>query len=366
MNSSLYPALYQVNTRVWLQQISRQLNRPATLDDIPDRAIDAWADLGFDWLYFLGVWQTGTAGQMVSRSNPEWLTEYQRLLPDLDNEDICGSCFAVTGYQVSPLMGGKEAMLRLRDRLHQRGLKLMVDFVPNHTAPDHPWIETHPEFYVPGTIEQLRQEPDNYRLVSLSTGDRVFAYGRDPYFAGWCDTLQLNYGNTDLQAAMIDELMNVAALSDGVRCDMAMLILPEIFQRTWGIPIEAFWNKAIEKVRFQHPDFLLMAEVYWDLEWTLQQQGFDYTYDKRLYDRLREQQARPVREHFWADQDYQRKSARFLENHDELRAADIFPPGGRTQAEKGIRVHLESHNEAAIPVMWPSATSNGSRNGSSV
>ena len=70
-----------------------------------------------------------------------------------------------------------------------------------------------------------------------------------------------------------------------------------------------------------------MAEVYWDLEWTLQQQGFDYTYDKRLYDRLRDGHARPVREHFWAGLDYQNKMARFLENHDEPRAAAAFPPG---------------------------------------
>jgi hypothetical protein len=70
-----------------------------------------------------------------------------------------------------------------------------------------------------------------------------------------------------------------------------------------------------------------MAEVYWDLEWTLQQQGFDYTYDKRLYDRLREGHARPVREHFHAGLDYQDKLARFLENHDEPRAAAAFAPG---------------------------------------
>jgi hypothetical protein len=70
-----------------------------------------------------------------------------------------------------------------------------------------------------------------------------------------------------------------------------------------------------------------MAEVYWDLEWTLQQQGFDYTYDKRLYDRLRAGSARQVREHFHAGLDYQDKLARFLENHDEPRAAATFAPG---------------------------------------
>ena len=70
-----------------------------------------------------------------------------------------------------------------------------------------------------------------------------------------------------------------------------------------------------------------MAEVYWDLEWTLLQQGFDYTYDKRLYDRLKEGHAKPVREHLFAGLDYQGKMARFLENHDEPRVAADFPAG---------------------------------------
>ncbi len=322
MSLPLYPTLYQINTRVLLQRLSIQLNRPATLDDIPDAELDHWASAGFDWIYCLGVWQTGTIAPQVSRTNPEWVEEYQRLLSDLTDEDVCGSCFAVTGYSVHQAMGGNEAMIRWRDRLHQRGLKLMLDFVPNHTAPDHPWVQSHPDFYVAGTEEQLAREPQNYYRL----GDRIFAYGRDPYFAGWCDTLQLNYGNPAFQTAQMQELINIAQLCDGVRCDMAMLVLPEIFQRTWGITAPLFWPDAIAKVRSRHPDFLFMAEVYWDMEWTLQQLGFNYTYDKRLYDRLVEQHARPVREHFWADLDYQNKSARFLENHDEPRAAGTFPP----------------------------------------
>ncbi len=81
---------------------------------------------------------------------------------------------------------------------------------------------------------------------------------------------------------------------------------------------------SMPQVRRARPGFVFLAEVYWDLEWTLQQQGFDYTYDKRLYDRLRDQDARPVREHFQASSDYQERSARFLENHDEPRAAATF------------------------------------------
>lgn len=318
----LSPTLYQVNIRVWLQRLSTQLHRSATLDDIPDAALDEWVQLGFDWIYLLGVWQTGAIAPQISRTNSAWVAGYRQLLNDLTNEDVCGSCFAVTGYRVNERLGGDAALTRLRDRLHARGLKLMLDFVPNHTAPDHPWVQQHPDYYVAGTEKQLTQDPQNYCRV----GDRIFAYGRDPYFPGWCDTLQLNYGNAKLIAAQMNELLNIARLCDGVRCDMAMLVLPEIFQRTWGIETDLFWTPAIAAVRSQYPDFVFMAEVYWDMEWTLQQVGFDYTYDKRLYDRLREQQAVPVREHLQATLDYQLKSARFLENHDESRAAATFPP----------------------------------------
>ena len=126
---------------------------------------------------------------------------------------------------------------------------------------------------------------------------------------------------------MIGELVKIAGQCDGVRCDMAMLVLPDVFERTWGQRAPLFWPTATQRVRERVPGFLFMAEVYWDLEWTLQQQGFDYAYDKRLYDRLRERHARPVREHFHAGLDYQNKLARFLENHDEPRAAATFPPG---------------------------------------
>jgi hypothetical protein len=223
-------------------------------------------------------------------------------------------------------MGGSEALARLRRRLQQRGLKLMLDFVPNHTAPDHPWVNAHPEYFVQGNESDLARAPQNYCRIQTPNGSPVFAYGRDPYFDGWPDTLQLNYGNTEFQQAMIGELVSIAGQCDGVRCDMAMLLLPEVFERTWGIAAQPFWPAATERVREKFPHFRFMAEVYWDLEWTMLQQGFDYAYDKRLYDRLRDGYARPVREHLHAALDYQNKLARFLENHDEPRAAATFTP----------------------------------------
>ncbi|MGQ0636199.1 MAG: alpha-amylase family glycosyl hydrolase [Planctomycetaceae bacterium] len=322
-----YPSLYQVNTRVWLTELGRGLGRPATLDDISDRELDRFAERGFDWIWFLSVWQTGPAGQRISRTNPEWRREFQETLPDLRDDDIPGSGFAITDYTVHQSLGGDAALARLRDRLAKRRLRLMLDFVPNHTGLDHIWVNEHPEYYVSGTELDLARQPRNYIWVNRPRGDLLLAHGRDPYFPGWPDTLQLNYGNPAAQDALSGVLEKIAGQCDGVRCDMAMLVLPEVFERTWGIRTEPFWPKATRRVRQEVAGFCFMAEVYWDLEWTLQQQGFDYAYDKRLYDRLREGHARPIREHFLAGLDYQNKLARFLENHDEPRAAATFPEG---------------------------------------
>ncbi len=307
-----------------MTELSAALGRHATLDDIPDSAIDAWKAQGFDWIWLLSVWQTGAASRNVSRTLPEWLQEFRHTLLDLREEDIAGSGFAITAYDVHQDLGGPEALARLRARMHERGLKLMLDFVPNHMALDHPWVNANPDYFISGTDEDLQRSPKNYVQVATQHGMRIFAHGRDPYFPGWPDTLQLNYGNEQLQAAMQEVLVHIARQCDGVRCDMAMLVLPDIFQRTWNIQSQPFWTRAIPSVRSHVPDFYFMAEVYWDLEWELQQQGFDATYDKRLYDRLRDLSAFNVHQHLVAGLDFQNKLVRFLENHDEARAAQTW------------------------------------------
>jgi alpha amylase-like protein len=327
MPAPRYPTLFQINTRVRLAEIAAAGGQnKATLDDIPDEDLDRLARDGFDLVWFLGVWQTGEAARRVSRSNPEWLAEYNGVLSDLCEGDVSGSCFAVREYRVHEDFGGYAALARLRRRLRSRGLRLVLDFVPNHMALDHPWVTQHPEFFVSGTEDELAAQPRNYCRVGTGPGARILAYGRDPYFDGWPDTLQLNYGNPALQESMLGELRRIAHQCDGIRCDMAMLVLPEVFERTWGISVPPFWPRATKAVRAQVPGFLFLAEVYWDLEWTLQQQGFDYTYDKRLYDRLQAGHPGPVRDHLAAGLDFQDRLARFLENHDEPRAAATFAP----------------------------------------
>lgn len=318
--------IYQINARVWLGELARDRRRRVTLADIPDEELDALVDRGFGWVWFLGVWTTGPAGRAVSLANQDWHRGYGETLGDAwRDEDVAGSPFAIQEYTVDPLLGDDEGLALLRQRLHARGLRLMLDFVPNHTALDHPWVTEHPEYYV-GDVASM----------STGNGDGGPAHGRDLYHAAWPDTLQLNYRHAGLREAMRRELLRVADRCDGVRCDMAMLQLPDVFLATWGDralprdgspPVdEPWWPGAIAALRREHPDVLLMAEVYWDREWELQQQGFDCTYDKRLYDRLRGQDVHGVRAHLGADVGFQNRLVRFLENHDEARAAAAFPP----------------------------------------
>ncbi len=319
------PLLYQVNTRVLLRTLSAALGRQAGFDDVPDGMLAEMRALGADWVWFLGVWRTGAAGRSISRSNPAWQTGFRQALPDLREDDIAGSPFAIAGYEAEPGFGGDPALGRLRERARAVGLRLMLDFVPNHLALDHPWVASRPELFVRGTEAALAAEPGNW----IRLGEQVFAHGRDPYFPGWCDTVQLDYANPDTQAAMADTLLRIADRCDGVRCDMAMLLLPDVFARTWsaglaGRAVPSFWPDAIAAVRAAHPGFGMMAEVYWGLEQRLIADGFDWAYDKALYDALRGGDAARVRALLAAAPSAQAHLARFLENHDEARAAATF------------------------------------------
>ena len=319
-----YPSIYQINTRVWLRSLAAKYGQPISLANVPDEELQRIALLGFDWIWLLGIWRTSDLGRKIALELPEMRQVFQDVLPDFQSEDICSSPFANTGYVVSPDLGGEHGLSLLRERLRNHNMRLLLDFIPNHTARDHPWLTLHPEFYIAGSQEQLRSQPFNYGLFTGT--DSVYAFGRDPFFQGWSDTYQLNYGSPQLQEAMRAELAEVAGLCDGVRCDMAMLILLEVFENTWGIEMKPFWERAIEETRKLSPEFIFLAEVYWGLEYALQEEGFDYTYDKRLYDRLLAQEARPVREHLLAGLEFQSKLVRFIENHDEIRAAVAFPP----------------------------------------
>ncbi len=321
-----HPLIYEINTWVWLGELGRKYDRPVTLATVPSEEWDFLFSLGADAIWFMGVWQRSPAGIGVAMQNQGLLEDFRRALPDFSPGDIVGSPYCVRMYEVDNHLGGPEGLAAARGILREGGLRLLLDFVPNHVAPDHPWVSEHPAYFIRGDTEDLRREPAAF----FEAGGNVFACGKDPYFPAWPDVLQLNAFDRGLRQAVIDTVLDIAGQCDGIRCDMAMLVMNNIFERTWGVraggkPDGDYWTTVIPAVKGRHPEFRFIAEAYWDLEWELQQHGFDYCYDKKLYDRLEHDNAEDIRLHLLADLSYQEKLVRFIENHDEPRAAATFP-----------------------------------------
>jgi hypothetical protein len=322
-----YPVIYEINTWVWLRELGERHKAPITLATVPAEEWDAISSLKVDGVWFMGVWERSPAGIRIAMGNQGLLDDFRRALPDFTEEDNVGSPYCVRNYVVDPHLGGPDGLAAARRELARRGMGLILDFVPNHVAPDHPWVTEHPDYFIRGDYGDSVRDPAAF----LAVEGLVFACGRDPFFPAWPDVLQLNAFSEDLRAAVIETLSAIAGQCDGVRCDMAMLVMNDIFQRTWGEnagsrPEADYWPQVIGAVRASHPGFIFMAEAYWDLEWELQQQGFDYCYDKKLYDRLEHGPAESVRLHLCADLPYQERLVRFIENHDEPRAAATFSP----------------------------------------
>ena len=326
--------MYEVNTAVWLREVAERAGRSTVgFAEVPDAVWDALAPPSTDAVWFMGVWERSPAGAAIAAANPDIERGCREALPDYGEADFLGSPYCIRDYRVDPRFGGRSGLAVARDALRRRGLRLLLDFVPNHVAPDHPWTTDHPEYFVRGTDGDVDADPQTWVRI----GDHVLARGRDPYFPAWPDVVQLDAFAPALRDAAGATLADIASQCDGVRCDMGMLMLDDVFSSTWhgrtGPPLpEPYWPQVIARARAANPAFLLMAEVYWDREPDLLAQGFDLVYDKRLYDRLVDGDIDGVRAHLGADPDYQRHLVRFLENHDEPRAASAFGSSERERA----------------------------------
>jgi hypothetical protein len=347
-----FPVLYEINTWIWLSELSGRYSKPIDLSCVPAIEWDAVASAGIDAIWFMGVWERSPAGRAIANNNKGLLEDFRRELPDFRSEDNVGSPYCVRRYTVDSNLGGPEGLQIARRELRTRGVNLVLDFVPNHVAPDHPWVSEHPEYFIRGIAADTKSDPSSYIEVSGT----VIACGRDPFFPAWPDVLQLNAFATGLRQATRETIAGIAEQCDGIRCDMAMLLLNSVFERTWGAragarPATEYWKDIIAATKEQYPGFLFIAEAYWDLEWELQQQGFDACYDKKLYDRLEHGNAESIRLHLCADQAYQEKLVRFIENHDEPRAAAALSPDKHRAAAltiatlPGIRLFYEGQFE---------------------
>jgi hypothetical protein len=321
------PVIYEINTWVWLYELSRKYKEPIRLGNIPGKEWDAIASMKTDAVWLMGVWERSPMGTRIVKENQDILVESRRVLSDFTLRDIVGSPYCVHRYAVDEHLEGAGGLAAARKELTARKIRLILDFVPNHVAPDHPWISEHPEYFVQGSEEDLATAPDAF----FRADGRVFANGRDPYFPPWPDVIQLNAFHPGLRRASMETVSEIASQCDGIRCDMAMLLMNPVFEKTWGRrvgsrPETEYWEEVIPSVRESYPNLLFMAEAYWDLERELQQQGFNFCYDKRLYDRIESENGESVRRHLVSDPAYQEGLVRFIENHDEPRAASVFPP----------------------------------------
>ena len=323
-----HPLVLEIDTWPWLTTLADAGTRGVGLRGVPARVWDSIGDAGYDLVWLMGVWERSPAGTAVALGNPELMQSFEAALPDFSVDDVVGSPYCVRDYVVDERLGGRAGLAAARAELSSRGIGLVLDFVPNHVAPDHPWVAAHPDRFVRGDPADVEQDPSSF----VELGGHVFAHGRDPYFPAWPDVIQLNAFSTELRAAVVETLLDIADQCDGVRCDMAMLMMDDVFSATWGEragtpPTPAYWPEIIDTVRRAKPEFLFVAEAYWDRELALQQQGFDHCYDKRLYDRITTgAAASTVAEHLTSDTTYQTRLLRFLENHDEPRAASVLDP----------------------------------------
>ncbi len=323
-----HPLLLELNAWTWLKRLSKKHGRALTLPSVPEKEWALLSAQGFDAIWLMGVWKRSPGARKCSAADSGLRRLSRELLLRGTKDDIAGSPYAVYDYALDPQLGRPEDFAKLKRRLHNAGLGLMVDYVPNHLALDHPSTISKPERFVRGSDENFRQHPE---LFFKTPHGFYLAHGRDPYFAPWTDTAQINFFSEEARRAAASELLRIAGEADGVRCDMAMLGLNEVFEKSWGRflkeakrPQKEFWEEIIRKIKARYPDFIFIAEAYWDSEWPLQQLGFDFTYDKKLYDRLRFSSAAGVREHLHADLSYQQRSVRFIENHDEPRAMSVL------------------------------------------
>jgi glycosidase len=321
------PLLYEINTRCWLRELSERHGRSITLANVPESEFQLWQRLGFSHIWLMGIWTSGSRARAQALNSSGLARAYSEALPGWTEADVNASPYAVAAYRVSPTLGGESELQAFRRKLQSFGLKLLLDFVPNHLGLDHPWVTAEPDLFV----QSANAGPDTF-VAETEFGKRYILYGKDPNCPAWTDTVQLDYRRAQTRARMTDLLLQTADLCDGVRCDMAMLLLNDVFANTWkGYPssepkaAKEFWEEAISATRKRHPEFLFLAEVYWGLEPRLQSLGFDCTYDKALYDTLVSWSPGAVQRHLLGmPPSCLAASAHFLENHDERRIASIL------------------------------------------
>lgn len=359
---------------VWLDQLSRQHEREIRrLDEIPEDALRALVEQGFNVLWLVGLWERSSASAHLKACAE-------------NTDDVAASAYALAGYAVAAELGGEEAFSVLERRAKRCGLRLACDFVPNHMGIDAPWVVEYPERFIQTTEppypsysftgEDLSSDPrvgifleDHYadqtdaavvfRRLDHRTGEESFLYhGNDGTSLPWNDTAQLDYLRADVREAMLDKLVELARRFRVIRIDAAMTLVKQHFQRLWypapgqggavpsraerGLAEEVFetampeelWREATQRVAREAPETLLLAEGFWMMEsYMVSALGLHRVYNSAFMHFLRDEDNEGLdnwlRDALTFDRRVLGRCANFLTTPDEDSAASQFGHGDK-------------------------------------
>lgn len=330
--------LLEITTRPFLRILSEKYSRPITkISEIPESEFDEWKKMGFEWIWMMGIWQIGEYGLNHDRTRPNKIQKYNEICPDWKPEDVIGSPYAIVSYTINPELGKEEDILWLRKQLNQRGMKLMLDFVPNHTAFDSIEITKDKK------LEYFVHFPDNMDIKDANLTEEKFdelygphkiAFAGSSGFKPWTDVAQLNYMNEEMRNSRIQILLKMASQCDGIRCDVAFAVLNDIFWGKWHFELEKcgyhklkteFWSDAISEVKKKYANCVFLAESNYDSDGSLGKCGFDYVYNRIIFTEL--EKTKPdylTRIRKVINDPEISRYAQMIENHDEKRSLKTY------------------------------------------
>ena len=356
------------STLVWLDQLSKQYKRPITsLDQIPDEELDIMQHRGITALWLIGLWQRSEASKTIKHL--------------CGNPDAVASAYSLKDYDISPDIGGWEAVDNLRERCRKRGIRLASDMVPNHTGIDGNWVYEHPEYFISQDYSpfpsytyngpDLSSNPNwevkledhyynrtdaavTFRMRNRHTGEtRYVFHGNDGTTMPWNDTAQLDYLNPVTREAVIQKILHVARNFPIIRFDAAMTLAKRHIERLWypkpgtggdiagraehamderefnrRIP-EEFWREVVDRVAKEAPDTLLLAEAFWMMEgYFVRTLGMHRVYNSAFMNMLKNQENQKYRDSIKKTLEFEpeilKRYVNFMNNPDEDTAIAQF------------------------------------------
>ncbi len=326
--------IYQVDIRELFFRLKSSNPSIKTINDLPESYFRELKKIGVKYLWLLGIFEPSIESHRLAYELVELHQRYNESLPGWNKDDVIGSPFAIKSYSIAKEFSGKLEYLKFRKKIFKKfNMGIILDFVPNHTALDNSIVLKHPEYFIKAPVDLPNERMNDYHKIKFNQREFHLAHGKDPYFPSWKDTLQLDYRSRAVHKFMLKKLLKLSELCDGVRCDMSMLVLNEIFMQNWKdhpLPIDLvpagkeFWYNAINEIKKINPNFLFIAEVYWDKERIMLDLGFNFVYDKKLYDCLIHNNCPRLRDYIHNTFSCEKGRLLFLENHDEQRAAAVL------------------------------------------